>query len=60
VSEVLHLDIWKINVAAVTYLIGLLLFIAGLAIARAHNRWIMAWPVTIISRHAASAVAGCD
>lgn len=29
------------------YLNGTLLFIAGLAIVRAHNRWVRAWPVLI-------------
>jgi len=29
------------------YLNGTLVFIAGLAIVRAHNRWVRAWPVLI-------------
>lgn len=29
------------------YLNGTLLFIAGLAIVRAHNRWALAWPVLV-------------
>src|ERR1039458_1260312 len=31
----------------VTYLVGILLFVAGLAIVRAHNRWIRGWPVLV-------------
>jgi hypothetical protein len=37
VSEALHLHIWAANIAPVPYLDGVLLFVAGLAIVRAHN-----------------------
>ena len=47
VSETINLDIWKKKNATVTYLNGLLLFVAGLAIVQAHNRWIRSWPVVI-------------
>jgi len=47
VSETINLDIWKTNSALVTYLNGTLLFVAGLAIVPAHNRWLRSWPVVI-------------
>ena len=47
VSETINLDIWKTNSAPVTYLNGTLLFVAGLAIVQAHNRWLRSWPVVI-------------
>jgi len=47
VSETINLDIWKTNSAPVTYLNGLVLFVGGLAIIRAHNRWVRAWPIVI-------------
>jgi surface polysaccharide O-acyltransferase-like enzyme len=46
-SELLNLHIWATNIAPVTYLNGTLLFIAGLAIVRAHNRWTRGWPVMV-------------
>lgn len=39
ISEALNLHIWRVNIVPVTYLNGLLLFVAGLSIVRAHNRW---------------------
>ena len=47
VSETINLDIWKTDSAPVTYLNGTLLFVAGLAIVQAHNRWRRSWPVVI-------------
>lgn len=47
VSEAINLHIWAHNIPPVTYLNGTLLFIAGLAIARFHNRWIFDWPVLV-------------
>ena len=47
VSEAMNLHIWGTNIAPVTYLVGILLFVAGLAIVRAHNRWIRGWPVLV-------------
>jgi hypothetical protein len=44
-SEALNYRIWDDNLAAVTYLNGTLLFVAGLAIVRVHNRWMRGWPV---------------
>ena len=39
ISEALNLHIWRVNIVPVTYLNGLILFVAGLSIVRAHNRW---------------------
>ena len=47
ISEALNLHIWRTNIAPVTYLNGALLFVAGLAIVRAHNRWTAGWPVLV-------------
>jgi cation transport ATPase len=47
ISETLNLHIWATNIAPVTYLNGLLLFVAGLSIVRAHNRWTAGWPVLV-------------
>ena len=46
-SEAMNLRIWSEPVASVTYLDGSLLFIAGVAIVRAHNLWTRRWPVLI-------------
>lgn len=46
VSEGLNLHIWAINIAPVTYLNGTILFVSGLAIVRAHNRW-RGWPLLV-------------
>jgi hypothetical protein len=47
ISKALNFRILVTSVAAVTYLVGILLFIAGLSIVRAHNRWIRGWPILI-------------
>lgn len=47
VSEALNLHVWDDNSAPVTYLNGTLLFVAGLSIVRAHNRWGDGWPVMV-------------
>jgi hypothetical protein len=47
ISEALNFDIWVTNVAAVTYLTGILLLVAGLSVVRAHNIWTRRWPVLI-------------
>jgi len=47
VSEAVNLHIWAHNIPTVTYLNGTLLFLAGLAIVRFHNRWTMGWPVVV-------------
>ncbi len=46
-SEAINLHIWAINIPAVTYLNGSLLFVAGLSIVRVHNRWTGGWPVLV-------------
>ncbi len=38
---------WAANIAPLISLNGLLLFVAGLAIVRAHNRWTHSWPVLV-------------
>lgn len=47
VSELLNPGVWKDVSAPDTYQAGLLAFVAGLAILRAHNRWEMGWPVVV-------------
>jgi len=46
-SEAMNFHIWSTNIAPVTYLNGTILFVVGLAIVRAHNRWIRGWPVLV-------------
>jgi hypothetical protein len=47
-SEWINLRILWANVTpSVIYLNGSLLFVAGLAIVRAHNRWTGGWPVLV-------------
>ena len=47
ISEMLNLHIWATNIPPNTYLAGSLLFVAGLAIVRAHNSWRGGWPVMV-------------
>lgn len=35
------------QIVPLVYLSGLLMFVAGLAIARAHNVWVLKWPILI-------------
>jgi hypothetical protein len=44
-SEALNYRVWEENLAPVTYLDGALLFVGGLSIVRAHNRWMRGWPL---------------
>jgi uncharacterized membrane protein YhaH (DUF805 family) len=50
-SEALNLGIWTSlpvqTLAPTIYLNGTILFVAGLAIVRAHNRWTAGWPVLV-------------
>lgn len=46
-SEALHLSIWADVDPTVVYLNGLLLFVAGLAIVRFHNRWKLHWSLLV-------------
>lgn len=43
----MNLHIWATNIAPVTYLNGLLLFVAGQSIVCTHNRWTRSWPVMV-------------
>jgi uncharacterized membrane protein HdeD (DUF308 family) len=47
ISETVNLGIWKTNDPALTYLNGTLLFVGGLAIVHAHNRWVRGWPILL-------------
>jgi hypothetical protein len=40
-------DLWANFTPSVIYLNGRLLFVAGLAIVRVHNRWAGGWPVLV-------------
>ena len=46
-SEIVNPHVWDSIITPVTYQSGLLLFVAGLAIVRAHNRWTASWPVVV-------------
>ncbi len=46
-SETVNIHIWAANIAAGVYLNGAILFVAGLAIVRAHNLWVRGWPVVV-------------
>lgn len=47
VSEMTTADIWAAVTPPQVYLAGLLWFIAGLTIVRAHNRWKSGWPLLV-------------
>jgi hypothetical protein len=47
VTEALNIHIFENQIAAVVYLDGTILFVAGLALVRAHNRWSWRWPTLI-------------
>jgi hypothetical protein len=47
VTEAMNFEIFASQIAPVVYLSGAILFVAGLAIVRAHNRWTWRWPVII-------------
>ena len=47
ISETVNVHIWAANTAAGVYLNGAILFVAGLAIVRAHNFWVRGWPVLV-------------
>jgi len=57
-SELLHLPMWATNLPTLTYLNGMLLFLAGVAILRVHNRWVAAWPVLVTLTGWLSALGG--
>ena len=47
ITESINFDIFTNASAHLVYLNGTLLFVAGLAIVRSHNRWTASWPVLI-------------
>lgn len=47
ITESMNLEIFSHTSAHLVYLNGLLLFVAGLAIVRAHNVWTAGWPVLV-------------
>jgi hypothetical protein len=47
ISEAINLDALAGNAAPVVYLNGTLLFVAGLAIVQAHNRWSRDWRILV-------------
>lgn len=46
-SEAINMDIYVDQSAPVVYLNGVLLFIAGLALVRAHKHWALDWSVLV-------------
>jgi len=46
-SETVNIHIWAGNTAAGVHFNGMVLFVAGLAIIRAHNLWVRGWPVLV-------------
>ncbi|WP_298827153.1 hypothetical protein [uncultured Piscinibacter sp.] len=46
-SEIANPAIWSTVPVTQVYLAGALWFVAGLSIVRAHNRWLLAWPVVV-------------
>jgi hypothetical protein len=46
-SEFIQPHLYDTQIAPVVYLSGTLLFVAGLAIVRAHNRWMGDWTVLV-------------
>lgn len=46
-TEAFNMDIFAAQTAPVVYLNGTLLFVAGLAIVRAHNVWSLSWRVLV-------------
>ncbi|MEO8758360.1 MAG: hypothetical protein ABI398_11500 [Devosia sp.] len=46
-SEALNMDIYAAQAAPVVYLNGTILFVAGLAIVRGHNRWGWSWALLV-------------
>ncbi len=46
-SEMINLSIWESNIPSVTFLNGVLLFVAGISIVRVHNFWVRSWTFLI-------------
>ena len=47
ISEMINFRIWNTNIPAVTYLNGIILFVAGISIVRIHNIWTGSWRTMI-------------
>ena len=47
VTEVMNINVFSNQIAPVVYLNGATLFVAGLAIVRAHNVWTWRWPIIV-------------
>ena len=47
VTEAMNLSVFAGNPPGVVYLNGAILFVAGLAIVRAHNRWAFDWTLLV-------------
>ncbi|MEO1013784.1 MAG: hypothetical protein AAFX08_01215 [Pseudomonadota bacterium] len=47
VSETINLHIWASMSPPITYLNGMILFVAGLAIVRFHHRWRADWTIIV-------------
>lgn len=47
VTEWANMDIFDAQTPPVVYLNGTLLFIAGVAMVQAHNRWRLGWPLAV-------------
>lgn len=47
ITESMNLEMFSNTSAHLVYLNGALLFVAGLAIVRAHNHWTTGWPLLI-------------
>jgi hypothetical protein len=45
VTEAINIDVFANQLAPVVYLNGVILFVAGLAVVRAHNIWAWRWPI---------------
>lgn len=46
-SEIVNAEIWRGVTAPAVYQAGLMAFVAGLAIVRAHNVWTWRWPMLL-------------
>ena len=46
-TEALNMHIFESQIAPVVYLDGTILFVVGLALIHAHNRWVWTWPAFI-------------
>ena len=57
-TEALNLHIFASQIAPVVYLNGTMLFVAGLALARAHNRWTKDWRVLVTLTGWTALIAG--